>query len=153
MRRQACLLLTIFLGLSSTALGLGGTLLHPLIGYPSDIDPASMQQADDALRFMKEKLTFLDGHFVNQFAYNRFGGSAPDTSQFVTLLKEAEAWNVRVAFRDFGEQDSAFSLTQVMTTHEVVVTINSGRDDFRLKDFQPHLSQLGATGATGAASK
>jgi hypothetical protein len=141
MRHQPLLVLPLVLGVVSTAWGIGGTLSTPIFGYHPGIDAATKEKAISALDFMRKELKFLDGNYVNEFFHHRFGGTAPNTSRFVELLKESGAWQVRVAFRDFGEQETAFTLNQVMPSDEVLVTINSGRDDFRLKDFQAHLPQ------------
>src|SRR5262245_2508192 len=125
------------LGASASAFGWGGKLDRPLFGYPSGAQEQRKAQA--ALKFMHEELKFLDGQFVNQFIHNRFAGTAQQTARFIELLNEAAGWKVRVQFRDFGEQQSAFALDVVMGAEDVVVTVNSGRNDFLLRDFQAFL--------------
>jgi hypothetical protein len=90
------------------------------------------------VEFMHEDLTFIKGSFVNEFSTQRFGGTPAQVSAFLVLLKGAGLWKVQVVFRDFGEQDSAFILSQ-SSPGSVTVVINAGREDFRLKDFQAFL--------------
>jgi hypothetical protein len=139
MRYPGLVVLLVTVGVSSTAFGIGGKLSRPLFGYRAGLDADQQQKAQIALRFMEEELHFIDGQYVNQFVHHRFGGTSQQTSRFIELLNEAASWKVRVHFRDFGEQESAFTLDQIMVDDTVRVTVNSGRKDFRLSDFQPYL--------------
>jgi hypothetical protein len=116
---------------------------HPLFGYPDKLGADEQKKARIALEFMHKELKFIDGEFINEFVHHRFGGTAQQTAKFIDLLKDAGAWQVRVSFKDFGEQDSALMLYQVMPRNTVDVIINSGRKDFGLKDFQDHLPKFG----------
>jgi hypothetical protein len=87
---------------------------------------------------MQKELSLINGSFINESSNQRFGGSSSKASAFVRLLKDAKLWHVQVVFQDFGEQDSALTLSQ-NSLESVKLTINSGREDFRLKDFQGFL--------------
>jgi hypothetical protein len=126
-------------GFSSATFGWGGKLSNPEFGYRGGLDANRQKKAAIASKFMTDELKFIDGQFINQFVTNRFGGTSQQTSRLIELLNDADAWKVRVQFQDLGEQDSALSLWQNMASDEVVVTVNSGRNDFRLKDFQAYL--------------
>jgi hypothetical protein len=91
---------------------------------------------------MRNELKFIDGSFLNEFSTQRFGGTSEKVSHFVGLLKAAGLWEVEVKFRDFGEQELAFTLHQDSTA-TMSVTVNSGRGDFLLKDFREHLPGSG----------
>src|SRR5262245_24696828 len=128
-----------FIATCASAFGWGGKLDTPLFAHPLATSGEQKKNAETALKFMHEELKFLDGEFINQFVHNRFAGTAQKTSRFIELLHGAACFDVRVRFRDFGEQESAFALDVVMGSEEVVVTVNSGRTDFGLKDFQAYL--------------
>lgn len=138
MRYQFLLVLVMVCGFASTAFGIGGRLTRPMMGYPADLDFEAQQKAQTALQYMQDELTFVDGSWVNQFFRHRFGGTAAQTARFLALLEDGP-WTVRVAFRDFGEQQAAFTVNQVMGNNTLWVTVNSAREDFRLSDFQSYL--------------
>lgn len=123
----------------STALGRSSYLDRPLFGWPSRITGDQLKNVKLASTFMHEELKFLEGRFINQYIHHRFGGTAQQTTRFLDLLNDAACFNVRVQFRDFGEQETAFTLDNVMGVEELTVTINSGRKDFGLRDFQAYL--------------
>ena len=124
---------------STTVLGLGGKLAAPSLGYRSDLDASRKEEIQKVLKFMKDDLSFIEGRFINQFSNQRFGGTSAQVSRFIALLKGVGLWEVDVQFRDFGEQDSAFSLDQDSSKDHLRLIINSGRSDFLLKDFAPYL--------------
>ncbi len=135
---------TLFLSLSILVLlpvhasAIGGKIGSPQIGYRAQINKAQKEKVHRLLRYMRDELKFIDGSFVNEFSTQRFGGTAEEVSQFIGLLKTTGLWEVEVEFRDFEEQQSAFTLHQ-NSSHTINVTVNSGRNDFLLKDFSQHL--------------
>jgi hypothetical protein len=124
---------------STTVLGLGGKLSAPSLGYRSDLDASRKEEIQKVLQFMKEDLSFIEGRFINQFSNQRFGGTSAQVSRFIGLVKGVGVWEIDVQFRDFGEQESAFSLDQDSSKDSLRLIINSGRSDFLLKDFAPYL--------------
>jgi len=84
-------------------------------------------------------LSFIEGRFINQFSNQRFGGTSAQVPRFIGQLKGVGVWEVDVQFRDFGEQQSAFSLDQDSSKDHLRLIINSGRSDFLLKDFASYL--------------
>lgn len=124
---------------STTVLGLGGKLSAPSLGYRSDLDASRMDEIQKVLQFMKDDLSFIEGRFINQFSNQRFGGTSAQVSRSIGQLKGVGVWEVDVHFRDFGEQESAFSLDQDSSKDHLRLIINSGRSDFLLKDFAPYL--------------
>jgi len=139
LRRLQVFTLLVALGISSSAFGWGGTLERPLIGYPDGLDANRQKKAQTALTFINDELKFIDGHFINTFIHHRFGGTSQQTSRCIELFNDAAAWTVHVQFKDFGEQESAFTIDTNMASNDVVLTVNCGRNDFRLKDFQAYL--------------
>ena len=138
MRGLSLVLLSLVLA-SPSALGLGGDLAGPSIAHPANLDPARKKQIKRLYAHMREKLVFLEGSFINEFSYQRFGGSAQGLLGLIERLNEIGLWQVEVQFRDFGEQDSAFSMDQNSATSYVRVMVNSGREDFRIRDFRAWL--------------
>lgn len=121
------------------ALGLGGDLASPSISYRSDVDAATKKKIDEIDRFMNDELKFLEGSFINQFTYQRFGSSVEKVLKFLDLLEAAAIWEMSVQFRDFGEQDSAFSLDQASSNEYLRVMVNAGREDFNIPHFKAYL--------------
>jgi hypothetical protein len=132
-------MLLVALGISPGAFGWAGTLDRPLVGYPEGLDANRQKKAQTALKFINDELKFIDGRFINIFIHHRLGGTSPQTSRFIELFNDAAAWTVHVQFKDFGEQESAFTLDTNMASSDVMLTVNCGRNDFRLKDFQSYL--------------
>lgn len=120
------------------ASAIGGKLGSPRVGHRGEINKAQKEKVHHLLRYMRNELKFIDGSFINEFSTQRFGGTSEKVSRFVGLLKAAGLWEVEVEFRDFGEQESAFTLHQD-SSGTMSVTVNSGRHDFLLKDFGEHL--------------
>ena len=139
---------TLFLSLSILVLlpvhasAIGGKIGSPRVGCRMEIDKAQKEKVHHLLRYMRNELKFIDGSFLNEFSTQRFGGTSEKVSRFVGLLKAAGLWEVEVEFRDFGEQELAFTLHQD-STDTMSVTVNSGRNDFLLKDFGEHLPGSG----------
>ena len=130
------LLLTLF---SSKALGLGGKFDSPSLAYPSDLDADRTMKIQAALKFMKDDLIFIEGSFINEFSNQRLGGTSSQVAHLLGLLNGIGYWKLHVQFRDFGEQKSAFTLDQDSSKDYLRLIINSGREDFLLKDFAPYL--------------
>jgi hypothetical protein len=124
---------------SLSAFGMGGELVSPSIAYPSDLDADRKEQIHKLVTFMKDDLRFIEGSFLNEFSNQRFGGTSSQVSRFIALLSGVGLWEVHVQFRDFGEQESAFSLDQDSSKTFLRVIVNSGRKDFLLRDFAPYL--------------
>ena len=124
---------------SVAALGLGGKLASPSVAYRSDLAVSRKGDIHKLLDFMKDDLTFIEGSFINEFSNQRFGGTSAQVSRFINLLNSVGLWRVYVQFRDFGEQESAFTLDQDSSKDYLRLIINSGRKDFLLKDFAPYL--------------
>lgn len=131
----------ILLNFSVTAFGLSMEIRSPQIGCPPNLDEKQNETLGTVIQFMNKKLTLIEGIFVNEYSTQRFGASSEQTLAFIDLLRDAKLWQVQVLFRDFGEQDSAFTLGQ-SSLHSVTLIINSGREDFRLKDFQSFLKEV-----------
>jgi hypothetical protein len=132
-------LIVVLLGLPRTCLGYSGKVTSPSLMYPSDIDAHRKGKIMDALDFMRGKLIFIEGHFFNERTYQRLGGKAGEVVELITRLEELGLWRVDVQFRNFGEQKSAFSLDENSDTMHLRVIVNSGREDFTLRDFQNFL--------------
>jgi hypothetical protein len=132
-------LLVIF---SVTAFGLSAEIAFPEIGHRAGIDKIQEEKVNGVLAYMQNDLKFIEGRFINEFSTQRFGGTSSKASRFIALLTEVGLWDVQVGFRDFGEQESALTIHQ-NSSDSVLVTINSGRDDFLLKDFGGYLSPGG----------
>jgi len=115
-----------------------GKIGSPRIGHRGEINKAQEEKVHHLLRYMRNELKFIDGSFVNEFSNQRFGGPSEKVSRFISLLKAAGLWEVEVEFRDFGEQESAFTL-DMNYSDTMSLTVNSGRNDFLLKDFGEHL--------------
>jgi hypothetical protein len=137
--RSICMFVLIA-GLSTEAFGWGGKLNAPLIGYPSQADPDQVKKAQAALTFLREELKFIDGEFINTHVTHRFGGTSQQTSRCIELFDRVGAWKVNVRFKDFGEHDSALSIYQNIADNTLDLTVNSGRTDFKLSDFQAYLA-------------
>ncbi len=131
--------LLLIAGFSSTAFGWGGVLTSPLFGYPAGLDAEQEQKAQEVLKLVHEELIFLEGSFINEYQHHRFGGSSQQTSRFVKLLKNAGAWKASVQFHDFGEQETAFTINEIVGSEQVQVTVNSAREDFSLRDFRSYV--------------
>lgn len=129
---------SILVLLPVNASAIGGKIGSPQVGYRGVINEAQKEKVHSLIRYMRNDLKFIEGSFINEFSTQRFGGTSEKVSRFVGLLKAAGLWEVEVAFRDFGEQESAFTLHQD-SSDAMVVTVNSGRNDFLLKDFSEHL--------------
>jgi hypothetical protein len=129
---------SILVLLPVNASAIGGKIGSPQVGYRGVINEAQKEKVHSLIRYMRNDLKFIEGSFINEFSTQRFGGTSEKVSRFVGLLKAAGLWEVEVAFRDFGEQESAFTLHQDSSA-AMVVTVNSGRNDFLLKDFSEHL--------------
>jgi hypothetical protein len=142
---RSLLLILVIVGFSSTAAGMAVKLKRPLIGFAQGLDDdpqrkaEQQMQAEVVLTFIHQELIFLDGHLNGTSVYHRFGGTSQQTSRFIQLLEASTSWKVRVRFQDFGEQQTAFRLDHAITGDTMVLTVNAGRDDFRLKDFQSYL--------------
>jgi hypothetical protein len=119
---------------SVNAFGEGGDLASPEIGVPAGIDETQKENVYKIIEYMRDDLTFIEGSFVNEFSYLRFGATSAQVSDFIALLNQAGLWEVQIRFQDFGEQDSAFSLSQ-SSPNLLHIIVNSGREDFLLKDF------------------
>lgn len=136
-------------GLSAGALEIENRFTTPMVSHRPDIDEVERNSVEHLLKYMNEDLTFIEGgrapHFVQ---VQRFGGNATQTSDFIGLLKSAGLWDVRVRFRDFGEQESAFLLIEHSSPVLMTVEVNSGRDDYLLKHFTEHLPQSESGSAT-----
>ena len=130
--------ISILVLLTVDALALGGKIGSPQIGHPTGIDKAQLEKVFSLLKYMKDDLKFIEGSFINEFSSQRFDGTSEKVSRFIGLLKEAEVWEVKVRFRNFGEQEAALTLDQ-NSSNKLILSINSGRDNFLLKDFADYL--------------
>ena len=146
MKLPILLLLTILL-FPALAYGLAGTETSPSLSYQSGIDAKQKEKVNKALEYMQSNLNFLEGNFINEFTFQRFGGDAKQVVHLIHLLQEVGLWKVQVQFRNFGEEKTAFTLNQGLREDQLSIIINSGRSDFSLKDFaafipSPQLSLL-----------
>ena len=116
-------------------------IASPEIGHREGISKVQEEKVNGVLAHMQNDLNFIKGRFINQFSTQRFGGTSSKASQLIALLIKAELWEVQVSFRDFGEQKSALTFHQ-NSSDSIHIAINSGRDDFLLKDFQNYLSRM-----------
>ena len=139
---------------SVSAFGLSAEIRFPEIGHSAGIDKIQEEKVDGVLAYMQKDLQFIEGRFINEFSTQRFGGTSSQASRFIALLAQVGLWEIQLGFLDFGEQESALTVDQ-NAPDSVQVTINSGRDDFLLKDFEEHLSrvELSKTGQPNADSK
>ncbi|MBD3676239.1 MAG: hypothetical protein HUJ26_22235 [Planctomycetaceae bacterium] len=128
--------------LPANASAIGGKIGSPQIGHRGEINKAHKERVHHLIRYMRDELTFIEGSFINEYSTQRFGGTSEKASRLIGLLKAAGVWKVEVRFREFGEQETALTLHQD-SSDTVTVTVNSGRDDFLLKDFAKHLPQPG----------
>jgi len=111
-----------------------------MVSYGSGIDKAQKERVKELVEYLNEELTFIEGGRTPGLSQvQRFGGTAAKTSHFIGLLKSAGLWEIRVRFRDFGEQKSAFLIIDHSSPNLKTVEINSGRQDFLLKHFTEHL--------------
>ena len=118
---------------------LGRQACSPSLAYRSDLEGNRKEEIHKLLQFMKDDLKFIEGSFINQFSNQRFGGTSAQVSRFIALLNGLTVWKVHVQFRDFGEQESAFTLDQDSSKDYLRIIVNSGRKDFLLKDFAAYL--------------
>lgn len=130
--------ITLLVSLSVNAFGVGGDIQFPEIGHGANLDKKQDKMVRVIIDYMQNELRFIEGTFVNEFSNQRFGATSAKTSAFITLLRNSGLWEVQVVFRDFGEQDSAFTLSQ-RTPESLGLVVNSGRKDFLLMDFQGFL--------------
>ena len=133
--------ISLSLLVSFNAFGIGAKLGSPEIGHRAGISEAQEKRVSAVLAFMNSDLKFIEGNFINQFSYQRFGGTAEKVVKFIALLEAARIWEIHVDFRDFEEQESAFSFHQD-SSDRLQVIVNSGRADFSLRDFQKYLSKV-----------
>src|SRR5258706_15868070 len=75
-------LFLLIIAFSSPAFGWGGKLSQPLFGYRDGLNAEQQKKAKVALAFMRDKLIFIDGQFINEFVSHRFGGTSQQTSRF-----------------------------------------------------------------------
>jgi hypothetical protein len=129
----------ILMCLSTECWGLGGELTSPSLAHPSDLDADRKEKVYKLLTHMQNELEFIEGSFINQFSNQRFGATSGETAEFIRRLQDVGLWRVDVQFRDFGEQKSAFTLDQDSSKTYLRVLVNSGREDFKLRDFQAYL--------------
>ncbi|MDA7673161.1 hypothetical protein OAE61_04035 [Verrucomicrobiales bacterium] len=130
--------ITLLVSLSVNAFGLGGDIKFPEIGHREKLDKMQDKDVRTIIDYMENDLRFIEGSFVNEFSNQRFGGASAKVSAFISLLSGTGLWKVQVVFRDFGEQESALTLSQT-APESLGVVVNSGREDFLLKDFQRFL--------------
>lgn len=135
--------------LSVNAFGWGGKINSPQIGPPGGLDDTQEGNVVKLVTYMKNDLEFIEGSFINEFSSQRFGASPEQLIDYIALLKHADLWNVKIRFRDFGEQDSAFILSQ-SSPDSLHLTINSGREDFLLKDFVKFFPEITAPTRKGS---
>ncbi|MBT4865683.1 MAG: hypothetical protein HON53_11300 [Planctomycetaceae bacterium] len=121
-----------------TANALGGKLTSPSLSYRSDSSAIKKEKINKVIQFMGSDLKFIEGSFLNQFSFQRFGGTAKQVLRLIKLLNEA-GLPVSIQFRDFGEQKSAFTLDEDSSKDYRRIIINSRRDDFKLSDFRAFL--------------
>lgn len=113
----------------------------PEIGHREGISKVQKQCVEGVLAYMQNDLKFIDGRFINEFSTQRFAGNSAKTAGFIDLLAQAKLWELKVRFDDFGEQTSALTLHQ-SSPEALHIIINSGKDDFLLKDFQKYLTEI-----------
>jgi hypothetical protein len=126
--------LLLFMVFSLNVFGLSSKLTSPQIWPPDDLDESQEKNVFKVVKYMQNDLKFIEGHFINEFSSQRFGGTSERVSNFIALLDKTGLWKTEIKFRDFGEQDSAFTLSQ-RSPDSLRLTINSGLEDFLLKDF------------------
>jgi len=129
------LLMLVF---SAAAFGWGGEVTTPSIGCRADLAEEQKKKLERIFDYMQDDLKFIKGMFVNEYTQQQFGGSSAQVAHFIDLLKGAGLWKVQVGFHDLGNQNVAFNTGQT-SPDSVSITVNSGREDFLLKDFARHL--------------
>ena len=148
MMKTLLVALSISVLLPVHALATGGKIRSPRLGHRGEITKAQNEKVHHLFRYMKVELKFIDGSYLNEFSTQRFDGTSENVSRFIGLLKATGLWEVEVEFRVFGEQESAFTLHED-SSDTLSVTINSGRNDFLLKDFGGHLPGPGSNSRAG----
>ena len=130
--------IAVLVSLSANAFGLGGDIKFPEIGHRETISKKQEKDVRTVIDYMDKELSFIEGSFVNEFSTQRFGGTSAKASAFITLLRDTGLWEVQVVLQDFGEKQSTLTLSQ-SSPQSLAVIVNSGREDFLLKDFQGFL--------------
>ena len=139
MKATCTLLFLLFLANPLSSFGWAGPISFPELPYYPGMATNQQDKITEVQEYLQTDLEFIDGMFSDPFYTNqRFRGTAEKTTGFLELLKKVALWNMQLKIKDFGEQDSAFSMHSTQT-QLLVITLNSGRDDFRLKDFAPYI--------------
>jgi hypothetical protein len=128
----------MLLAFSLSAFGLSMDIRSPEIGCRANLGKKEQDTMRGVVEFMNKELSLIEGSFINELSNQRFGGSSAQVAAFIRLLRDAKLWQVQVVFEDFGEQNSALTLSQ-SSPESLRLCINSGREDFRLKDFKDFL--------------
>jgi hypothetical protein len=131
----------MLLSFSVPVFGLGMEIRSPQIGCPPNLDANKEDKVHKVIEWMGKELSLIKGSFINQYSRQRFGATSAQTSALIKQLRDASIWQLKVVFRDYGEQESGFTLVQ-STPELVTLVINSGREDFRLVDFQEFLPKV-----------
>lgn len=116
-------------------------LSTPSLSHPCNASADIKYRYKELIAFMKDELVFLEGHVFNEHSSQRFGGTSANTAKFLSQLQNVKLLGAQlyVQFRNFGEQKTAFSMDESSAKGYVRVIVNSGREDFRLNDFQAYL--------------
>ncbi len=124
------------LALSLVAAGIGGPIQGPMI-------PPSYKVTDDQskqlLELMTKELKFVEGSFINEYISQTFNGTSAQIARFIALVKETKAWEVTVIFRDLGNAKAGLQISSGEDRGKLALVVNSGREDFLLKDFAAFL--------------
>jgi hypothetical protein len=131
----------MLLSFSVTVFGLGMEIRSPQIGCPRNLDAKMQETLHEVIEYMGKELSLIEGSFLNEYSQQRFGATSIQTSAFIKQLRNAGIWQINIVFRDYGEQESAFTLAQ-SSPESVRLVINSGREDFRLVDFEEFLPKV-----------
>lgn len=121
--------------------GLAAAITSAEIGHSGDLGEEGRAKVSRILKFLQKELKFIEGGFINQFSNQTFGGTSAKTAELIRLMSSAGVWDVEVTFRDYGNQETAFTLGQV-GGRKTTIVVNSGRKDFLLKDFAHLISTL-----------
>lgn len=124
-----------------SSFGLAAAITSAEIGHSADLGAEGRARVSKVLKFLQEELKFIEGGFINQYSNQTFGGTSAKTAELIRLMTSAGVWDVEVKFQDFGNQDTALTLNQIGGGKTTIV-VNSGRNDFLLKDFAPLISTL-----------
>ena len=124
---------------SMSAFGLTLELNSPSI-WSLDIDKKKQEKLIGIHNYMSNELEFIDGmDFASSgFIQQGFSGTSAQTSHFIAMLVESGIWKVSVSFYNYGEQKTVFRTGQ-NSAKSINIIVNSGRDDFLLKDFAKYL--------------